>query len=216
MKRILIAALIAGAWANTAIAENFDWSGIYGGVSVGARWSDMDYRSPYGMVHDYWSTSGTGVTAGAFLGYNFTYGNVVFGPDINVSFSDANGDSETEYSGSWYQNDKQLRTKATASANMRVGYAFDRILPYITGGYSKSWYDLTYTTRAITNLEWSDEFNRSGWNIGAGTDWAITSNLFARAEYRFIDLGKEDLNGSSGWSRKFKQHAATLGIGYKF
>lgn len=215
MKRILFAALIAGAWANTAIAEDYDWSGIYGGVSVGARWSDMDYKAPYRLYEDTWSTSGTGFTAGGFVGYNFMYNNIVFGPEVSAMFSDADGNSTPEISGS-YRGEETLRTKATASANIRIGYAFGTVLPYVTGGFARSWYDhRMFSTNGNLSYAWTDHFTRSGWNIGAGTDWAMTEHLFARVEYRYFDMGNPDIPGSN-WSRKFKQQTATLGIGYKF
>ncbi|MDH0126695.1 porin family protein [Brucella intermedia GD04153] len=215
MKRILFAALIAGAWANTAIAETFDWSGIYGGVSVGARWSDMDYNAPYRLYEDTWSTSGTGISGGGFVGYNFTYNNLVFGPEISAMFSNADGDSLPEISGS-YRGEETLRTKGNLAANFRAGYAIGRVLPFVTVGFAKSWYDQRFfSTNGTTTYTWTDHFNRTGWNIGAGTDWAVTNHIFARAEYRYFDMGEPDIAGSN-WSRKFKQHVATLGIGYKF
>lgn len=216
MKRLLIIAFVAAAWTNTAVAETFDWSGIYGGVSIGARWSDMDYSSPYGMYQDYWSASGSGFTGGAFLGYNFTYGNLVFGPDVNVSFSESDADSFPEVSQT-YRSEKKLRSKSTVTTNMRVGYAFGHFLPYITAGYAKAWYHLSYASSTnYAAFHWTDKFERAGWNVGVGTDWALTDNLLARAEYKFIDLGNEEIPGSNGWSRDFKQQTATLGIAYKF
>ncbi|WP_010660188.1 outer membrane protein [Brucella anthropi] len=213
MKRFLIGALLAGAWANTANAEDYDWSGIYGGVSIGARWSDRDFSGPFDV--DYWSTSGNGVTGGAFVGYNFSYGNLVLGPEISALFTNADGESKERRFGFDGTANSTLRTKATASVNARVGYSFGRILPYVTAGYSRGW----FATDSYTKAYRFDEvvhypFERNGWNVGVGTDWAILEHVFARAEYRFIDFGKEDIG--HGWEAKYRQHAATLGIGYKF
>ncbi len=213
MKRILFAALIAGAWANTAIAETFDWSGIYGGVSVGARWSDMNYDGPFDV--DYWSSNASGFTGGGFVGYNFSYGPWFFGPEVSVMFSDVTGKSRTREFYPEGRSRFDLRARATASVNGRLGYAFGPILPYVAAGYSRAWYDTENIASSVFGIHDSTySFTRNGWNIGVGTDWSILNHVFARAEYRFIDLGKDDIG--NGWSAKYRQHAATLGIGYKF
>ncbi|WP_247996684.1 outer membrane protein [Brucella tritici] len=215
MKRILFAALIAGAWANTAIAEDYDWSGIYGGVSVGARWSDMDVHAPYKLAYDPNSTSGSGVTGGGFVGYNFTYNRIVFGPEVSFMLSDADGVTERRYIGVDGYREQTLRSGATASVNGRVGFQIGNALPFVTAGYSRAWYSKeNYATRFGYSYHFEQKYQRNGWNIGVGTDWAFTDHLFARAEYRYLDFGKEGLG--SGWYAKYQQHAATLGIGYKF
>ncbi|MDH7787634.1 outer membrane immunogenic protein [Ochrobactrum sp. 19YEA23] len=215
MKRFLIGALLAGAWANTAVAEDYDWSGIYGGVSIGARWSDMDYNAPYRLYEDTWSTSGNGITGGGFVGYNFTYNRIVFGPEVSFMLSDADGVTERRRSGSWGYAENTLRSDATISVNGRIGYQIGNALPYITAGYSRAWYtDEIYVNQYWSEYSNADDFQRNGWNIGVGTDWAFTDHLFARAEYRYFDFGKDDIG--NGWYAKYQQHAATLGIGYKF
>jgi outer membrane immunogenic protein len=213
MKRFLIGALLVGAWANSAIAENYDWSGIYGGVSVGARWSDMRYDGPFTV--DYWSSKSSGFTGGGFVGYNFSYGPWVFGPEVSAMFSDATGESRTREFYPEGRSRFDLRARATASVNGRLGYAVGPVLPYVTAGYSRAWYETDNIQSSIFgNYDSTYSFERNGWNIGIGTDWVIFDHVFARAEYRFIDLGKDDIG--NGWSAKYRQHAATLGIGYKF
>jgi|GEM_PF-2496734 len=214
MKHLLIGALIAGAWANSAVAETFDWSGIYGGVSIGARWSEQDYRPPFKWF-DTESSKGSGLTGGGFVGYNFTAGNWVFGPEVSAMFSDTEGRGEKIIiNGCDCFIQKTLRTSATASVNGRVGYAFGNLLPYVTAGYSRSWYKSDADRHGLNQTEWAASFERNGWNIGAGTDWSLTKHIFARAEYRYHDLSRGA--DQYDWKVKYRQHAATLGIAYKF
>lgn len=220
MKSILIGALLFGAWANPANAEDYDWSGIYGGVSIGARWSDVSVDQIIPNFDRYYSADGANFTGGGFIGYNFQSGNWVFGPSVSVEFTEGENGSDriptmTGMTDQAYLQDK-YRSKATVTVNGRLGYAIGPYLPYVTAGYSRGWFDRS--NEAVWPGFWSSRysvsFERNGWNIGAGADWAVTNHIFARAEYRYNDFGSEDLG--YGASRKIIQHAATLGIGYKF
>ncbi len=214
MKRLLIVAVVAAAWTNTAVAETFDWSGIYGGVSIGARWSEQEYRPPFKWF-DTESSKGSGITGGGFIGYNFTAGSWVFGPEVSAMLSSTEGKGEKIIiNGCDCFIQKTLRTSATASVNGRVGYTLGNLLPYVTAGYSRSWYKSDVDQRGLNQTEWGVSFERNGWNIGAGTDWALTNHIFARAEYRYHDLSRGA--DQYDWKVKYRQHAATLGIAYKF
>jgi outer membrane immunogenic protein len=216
MKRLGIAALVIGAWANTAIAEDYDWSGIYGGVSLGARWSKVDVQPDIVLGPDYSSSSGSGITGGGFIGYNFTAGNWVFGPEVSAAFSDLKTwalKQEFDHCNCSYQ--KYLRTNATASINARLGYAIGPTLPYITAGWTRAWYTAALDLKGFYGDSGDEHpFEKNGWNVGLGIDYAFTDNLFARAEYRYHDLGR--IRDAQGWKFDYRQHMATLGIGYKF
>lgn len=220
MKRLGIAALVIGAWANSAIAEDYDWSGIYGGVSIGARWSDAQTDTPHDEWNKYFSADGANFTGGGFVGYNFQHGNWVFGPEVSVEFTDGEVSADKQpwaFGGltdkAYFQ--EKFRSKATASFNGRLGYACGPYLPYISAGYSRGWFSLLSDA---VSPSWSSHSDyplvRNGWNVGVGADWAITQNVFARAAYRYNDFGTEEVH--SGWSRKLTQHTGTLGVGYKF
>lgn len=221
MKRILAAAVIAGAWANPSVAETFEWSGIYGGVSIGARWSELKTDQPTPEWDNYFSADGANLTGGGFVGYNFQYRTWVFGPEVSIDFTggEFNADKQPWLFGglrddAYFQ--EKFRSKATASVNGRIGYSFGPYLPYVSAGYSRGWFSLM--SDAVAPRYFSSHSNypleRNGWNVGIGTDWTMTKNVFGRVAYRYNDFGKEELG--SGWSRRLNQHTATLGIGYKF
>lgn len=221
MKHLLIGALIAGAWTNTAVAETFDWSGIYGGVSIGARWSKAKTDTPLDDWNKYFSADGANVTGGGFVGYNFQHGPWVFGPEVSVDFTGGEFKAGKRPWAFGYGSDEayfqeRFRSKATASVNARFGYAFGSFLPYVTAGYSRGWFSLMSdaVSPGYLSSHAKSDLDRNGWNIGAGTDWAITQNIIGRVAYRYNDFGKQDI--VRDWARRLSQHTATLGIAYKF
>ncbi len=214
MNRLGIVALLLGASVGVSNAETFDWSGIYGGVSIGARWSEQDYRPPFKWF-DTQSSKGSGVTAGGFVGYNFTAGSWVFGPEVSAMFSGTEGKGEKiMIDGCDCYVQKTLRTSATTSVNGRLGYSFGGFLPYLSAGYSRSWYKSDVYEYGFHGADAPVSFERNGWNVGAGADWALTDHIFARAEYRYHDLSRGA--DQYDWKVKYRQHTATLGIAYKF
>jgi len=66
-----------------------------------------------------------------------------------------------------------------------VGYAFDRILLYVTGGGAYG------NIEAIANGV-SNNNTEFGWTAGAGIEAALAYNLTVKVEYLYVDLG----NGS--------------------
>ena len=57
-----------------------------------------------------------------------------------------------------------------STVRSRLGFAFDRVLVYGTGGVART---------------------HVGWTAGGGIEAAITSNLSAKVEYLYTDLGRE-------------------------
>lgn len=212
MKSILIGALLASTWANSAIAEDYVWSGIYGGVSLGARWAGFDQNhSEAWLDHQSIMQRPKGLVAGGFAGYNWQIDRAVLGLEASALFGSA---SDEDYNALF---DTDIRSKASAlySINARVGFAVDRALPYLTAGYSYGRVSTDYVVgRSYRGTEFNDHLNRSGWNIGAGIDWAMTQHLIGRVEYRYHSLGK--LNEGQLWDIKYDQHITSIGLAYKF
>ncbi|MNE34281.1 Porin subfamily protein [compost metagenome] len=64
---------------------------------------------------------------------------------------------------------------------------------------------------------YSDSDTFHGWTIGAGVDYAVTDNIFARAEYRYNDFGKNTYtDGTDSYSLKVREHVVNVGVGVKF
>lgn len=74
-----------------------------------------------------------------------------------------------------------------ASIRGRIGFAFDRFLPYVTAGWGFA--DAERTTEAGGGE--SDSQLHDGLVYGGGIEYAVTDALSMRAEYLHYDLGEE-------------------------
>ena len=87
-----------------------------------------------------------------------------------------------------------------------IGYAFDRFLPYFTGGAAFG--DVKGTTPRASAAPARPQF---GWTVGGGIEYAFLDNWSAKIEYLYVDLGtatvQRDLLAESRSTSTFKtQH----------
>ncbi len=145
-----------------------------------------------------------GAHLGAFAGYQYQFSNnVVIGLEGDVSYD---WNKKIFVSGGGTPAD--IGTDWGGSVRARVGYAFDHLLVYTTGGWAFA--------RAFVRPDGfpSAEETYNGYTVGAGIDYAFTDNIFARAEYRYADFGGKTL--ASGLDADLKQHLFNVGIGVKY
>ena len=71
------------------------------------------------------------------------------------------------------------------TARGRVGYAFGRLLPYVTGGFAwgHGHVDVNDTGGNVVSSPGQTQF---GWAAGAGVEFAVSGNWSAKAEYDYI------------------------------
>lgn len=164
-----------------------DWSGFYGGLS----YSDVSGRVNYvnvpvagpAMV----GTSGMG----AFAGYNWQRGNVVFGGELNyvafatpmVGFPTSNQENLTE-----------LRA--------RLGYARGRSMAYGFVGAARS--------NLLDNI--GNRFNQTGTVYGLGLQVALNHNMFVG-----VEVARRDVRGTTGANTVGTLlDTVSLRVGYQF
>lgn len=166
---------------DTAPAVTHDWSGPYFGIQGG----DIFDGEAVGINNSgpIPTSDFSGGLGGILSGYNFQNGNFVFGIDSDFSFTSID---EPIGSGS-----VELNTLSTVRG--RVGYAFDRVLPYVTGGLAYSSVDIFGGPGFGTE----DEFY-FGWTAGAGVEVAATKNVSFRVQYNYVDLGSEEISFLDG------------------
>jgi outer membrane immunogenic protein len=183
------------------------WAGLYGGVNIGGGFSSPE-------------THGT-VIGGGQLGYNWQFGTFVVGGEADIQgmglrrsalLSDAGGNSVLANSSVDY----------FGTVRGRIGLAYGRWLPYLTGG-------LAYTTLNHDGLgiagvagTYSASYSKIGYAVGAGIEWAFVDRWIARAEYLFVDVAGQTntyttttptvvINDSD-----LKLNAFRLGLNYRF
>jgi len=165
------------------VAPAFTWSGFYLGINGGYAWGHSDWNNlPMGIV----STNVKGALVGATLGYNFQSGNFVFGleGDIDATWIDGSasgGGPGTVCSG---PNNCETKNSWLGTGRGRIGFAFDRFLPYLTGG------GVFGNIKATPNVGGSVNKTQFGWTAGAGVEWAFSGPWSAKVEYLYADLGK--------------------------
>jgi len=155
------------------VTQAYNWTGFYFGANGGGGWG-----------HSFWSAQPTGVglsggQVGGTAGYNWQIGNAVLGIEGDIDWSGLQGTGTSAAcplgcttSDSWL-----------STVRGRVGYAFDRFMPYVTGGLAVG--DIRAATPGLVGGTSSN----AGWTIGAGLEVALPGNWSAKAEYLHVDLG---------------------------
>jgi len=114
--------------------------------------------------------------AGGTLGYNWQFGTVVAGLEIDGAWADI---SRTATAVGITASDK---LQALSTIRGRVGMAFDQVLLYGTGGFALADEKVSATALGITL---SDSQTRTGWTIGAGLEWMFAPRWSLKAEYLY-------------------------------
>ena len=106
----------------------FSWSGFYVGINGGYGWGNATVSNTLGSF----TTNGTdGGLVGATLGYNLQTGNWVWGVEADIDYAFIKGNVSNTVAGCA---GCKVENTWLGTARGRIGYAFDRWLPYITGG----------------------------------------------------------------------------------
>jgi outer membrane immunogenic protein len=205
-RQFLLASVAAIALAGPALAAEpapapppvpvFTWTGFYLGGQIGGAWdydsSRLAFFSPVtgALFDDGFTNKPSGVIGGAHLGYNLQIGQWVAGLEGTVDGTSINGTAADPVSGVAVHTQENIQ----GSIRAQLGYAFDRVLLYATGGAAFTSIDNTYSdnTGLVTGSPGVSEKisrTRSGWTVGGGIAYAITNNWSIRAEYRYSDFG---------------------------
>lgn len=198
-------------------APAFSWTGAYIGGQVGYGWGKSQFAFDGGSE----KFKPNGFLGGLYAGYNFGVGsNAILGIDADITYNDLSegGASIDEASGFTESLESKLRWSGAVRA--RLGYAVDRVMPYIAGGVAFGNIKNTYTQAfPDTGIQSSLSETRTGWTAGAGVDYAVTDNVIMRLEYRYTDYGRKTFDtdiGDVSFRNKFKTNEVRLGVAYKF
>lgn len=199
-----------------AVPMVYNWSGFYMGLNAGGAWTTgcTNYGLLVGGVaYSGWGdncrSSDTQFTGGAQVGYNFQAGSLVYGieADINGVGNSNGGTRERIVVGGPLAGDAFRITGVGdpgvfGTVRARLGFAANRALFYVTGGLAWAsggndprigWYDNGIGVKTEPDVLFSRGGRNSiGWTLGAGVEYAVANNWTIRAEYLYVDLGKED------------------------
>jgi outer membrane immunogenic protein len=154
-----------------------DWAGFYIGINGGGGWADTQFQ--FITAHN---NKPSGGLVGGHIGYNWQYGSVVTGLEVDFDGADI---SSTDRFGF------KTKTDALASARGRLGFAvLPNLLAYGTAGAGwghteiSGWID----PNGLPGDHLESQF---GWVAGAGLEYKLWGPLIARAEYLHYDFMKQ-------------------------
>lgn len=165
----------------------YDWSGFYLGLQGGYSWNKVTALGSDQNLD--------GGSSGAYAGYNFQHGNIVYGIENDFNYN--------------FKNGNETSLKWDASGRARVGYALDRTLLFATAGVAAGGGEID-----VPSVGKKDDI-LIGWTAGGGVEHALTDNILVRGEYRYSDFGSKDFGTAFG-DIKADQQKVTFGLGYKF
>ena len=160
----------------------FTWTGFYVGANAGYGWGNVNVGDVFfggnASIGDL-----DGFVGGGQVGYNYQIGQFVLGVEADIQGADLNTGSNAF--------GDRVRTEYFGTVRARAGLAFDRFMPYVTGGWA---YGNVKTT--VGGLGSTDKTHTGGYAIGAGLEYAFTNNLIAGVEYLYVDLGEKNVFNS--------------------
>lgn len=202
----------------------FSWTGFYAGVNGGIGGDKVDY--PFSALNNSvggnFNLTSFGGFGGGQIGYNWQFApNWVLGIEADIQGSSIKSDLSGAING---LGGISAGTKLTyfGTVRGRLGYAFDRVLVYGTGGFAYGSADTKLSINPAV-LSYSKTDDVTGWTAGAGVEWAMTNNLSLKTEYLYMRFDRS--NVYSLWSgptnivnidNKIDVHTLKFGLNYAF
>ncbi len=200
----------------------YNWSGFYIGGNVGYAWAETSASrfAVNGLVPPPPPVDPTldrdGWFAGGQIGWNWQAAGSpwVWGIEADLQGADISGSATANGLG--------LIT-GTADIDMfatvrgRLGYAWDRVMVYGTGGIAWARNEFTLTGLGVTI---SEDRTHTGWVVGGGVEWALLDNWTAKIEYQFLSFDSERyfpaVAAGAGIDFDTDIHTIRIGLNYRF
>jgi outer membrane immunogenic protein len=240
MQAIAKYAAVVSAIANITVAgganaQDAKWGGFHAGIHVGKGWADVTAvridatnTFPAGFTTD---RTYNGMTGGGHLGYDWNFSNIVIGIEGDHTAGNLNSSLASAsplVAGRTSLTESQLKHISTLTG--RLGYAHQDWLLYTRAGVA--WTSVStqgpVVNAASTVLNMNElDYSRTGWLVGAGTEWALAKNLALRAEYNYMNFGKGEVTNfstsatsgvvtTSRLDTELSSHALKLGVTLRF
>jgi outer membrane immunogenic protein len=161
----------------------YDWTGFYVGINGGGSWGHVPWSSdPDAMAGNVTVSSGL---VGGTIGYNAqNLGRFVVGEEFDFDWRSFDATIPTPSCAPGCE----FKSRWVSTARLRFGYAFDRFLPYVTGGLSIG--DITQDIVGQPfGVAESVSFN---WTAGAGLEFVVSGPLTAKLEYLYVNHTRTD------------------------
>ncbi len=200
----------------TAPAPAFVWSGFYAGLNGGYAWMGL---GDLGNAH---FGKPSGFSLGGTVGFNHQYANnLVVGVEGDVNWMSLDTSKVVGSAAPFTTYSAEANWMWTA--RLRAGYAVERALLYVTGGYAGARVDAKYSNpgdlAAVPVVPTSSgvaEQLHHGWVLGAGLEYAFTRNVSMKGEYLYANLGEKA--AFTTYATKIDPTISTvrMGVNYRF
>ena len=191
MRKYLVVALLAATAATPAFAQDrAPFTGPRAEAILGYETTDVEDENSGGLVY------------GGALGYDFQLGGAVAGIEAELTDStvdecvagvDVTGDELCAQLG------------RDVSVGGRIGAVLgSSTLLYATAGYVNGRVNVQYDAPGTAD-DFDDGVNLDGVRVGAGVEFALSGNAYAKTEYRY-----------SNYEAGSDKHQLVAGIGFRF
>ena len=200
----------------TPVAAAYNWTGIYVGLNGGWGWGQQD---PLNIISNRFDNSSIGFSGGLFggtLGAQIQSSHVVLGFESDIDWANLKGSSNvspTVAGGLLGLVSATTNIDWVATARARVGYAFDNVLVYGTGGLAvlgaKTSLSLVPGGAACGAIltGCAGASRQIGAALGGGVEYGLTPNLSAKLEYLYVSAVSLDVSHHS---------EVRAGVNYRF
>jgi outer membrane immunogenic protein len=208
--------------APTIVAPVYNWTGFYVGVNAGGDWNQSDPTTTtvvssaptyinlvsIGAI----SAAGaqrinsSGFTGGLTAGYNWQSSNFVFGIESDFNYFGVRGSKTSGpvlypcCAPSTFTVNSSVSSDWLITLRPRIGIASNNWLFYATGGLAvanvKSDFSFTDTFASAAESA-SISKTKAGWTAGVGTEYAVMNGWSVKAEYLYVDLGRDGTTSSN-------------------
>jgi opacity protein-like surface antigen len=195
-----------------------DWAGFYLGIHGGYGFGDTKVDSPF----DFANASPKGGVFGGQAGYNWQYGSVVTGLEVDFSGADIKDSGTVLVIPGRRPIDvsREVKFDELASARARLGYVvLPNLLAYGTAGLGWGHSEATVTVSdGVRSASTSANANSFGWVAGGGLEYKLWGDFIARAEYLHYDFAKTAYSFPVGFSPNAASTVDVVrgGLSYKF
>lgn len=173
------------------------------------------------------STSGSfqsfGGIVGAEIGYQYLFANrFVLGGFADYQFTNyQNLSIEAERNAEESAKEKKRYSiPQFGTARLRAGYAMGSFLPYVTGGFAFGRVEFRQAELPIEEEVTPGRINQNkmGYTLGIGAEYAVTSQLFFKTEYLYVNLGRiKGLSAANETiSASLPMNIGRVGLTYRF
>jgi outer membrane immunogenic protein len=172
-------------YPNAYYPTSIDWTGFYVGLQGGGAFGSARWTDPFSGVAD--DPKPTSFVGGGQVGVNWTRDSFLLGVEADFTGTQLD-DSATDGLGFTHR----VRTTWMSLVTGRLGYAVNRYLAYVKGGFAFANERNTVTTPTGGFAD-SSMTTQYGWTIGGGIEYAISPNWSAKIEYDFVDLPSQNI-----------------------